>query len=293
MNLAETVGRIHPLHRLRRSALFRGITRRFDPMIRWRLPLLAQPIYLRLISNASLIADPMHQEDSIRQAFLALLAALPGSQGGAFWDIGANIGLYSWSCAQARPDFRVVSFEPDAKNLECLRRTSAAWKLSRHDIVPCAVADTIGRTTFFTDEVSRATGSLEPAGRTFNATHYGAVPRGIEVETVTIDGLIAQGFAPPLIVKIDVEGAELRVLRGGHRLLSERRPILLLEIFGDRAQTFALLEECGYLCFDSDRRTCVTAETSNILALDREPGRPVANALAALGYPVTAQSGPE
>jgi FkbM family methyltransferase len=262
-------------------------------MIRWRLPFVARPIYLRLISNASLIADPMHQEDSIREAFLALLAALPDSEGGAFWDIGANIGLYSWSCAQARPDFRVISFEPDAKNLECLRRTSAAWNLSRHDIVPCAVADTVGRTTFFTDEVSRATGSLEPASQTFNATHYGAVPRGVEIETVTVDGLIAEGFEPPLIVKIDVEGAELRVLEGGRRLLGERRPILLLEIFGDRARTFALLEEFGYVYFDSDRKTCVTAETSNILALDRQPGRPVINALAELGYPVTAESGSE
>jgi FkbM family methyltransferase len=293
MNLPGTVGRIHPLHRLRKSALFRGITRRFDPMIRWRLPLVARPIYLRLISNASLIADPKHQEDSIRQAFLALLAALPDSEGGAFWDIGANIGLYSWSCAQARPDFHVVSFEPDAKNLECLRRTRAAWNLSRHDIVPCAVADTVGHTTFFTDEVSRATGSLEPASRTFNVTHYGAVPRGVEVETVTIDALIAKGFEPPLIVKIDVEGAEVRVLQGGRRLLSERRPILLLEIFGDRAQTFALLAEFGYVCFDSDRKACVTAETSNILALNREPGGPVTNALAQLGYPVTADSGRE
>ena len=289
MNFTETLGRIHPLHTLRKSALFRGITRRFDPVIRWRSPLLARPIYLRLISNASLIADPKHQEDSIRRTFLALLADLPSSNGGGFWDIGANIGLYSWSCAQARPDFRVVSFEPDAKNLECLRRTSAAWNLSRHDIVPCAVAETVGRTTFFTDEISRATGSLETATATFNAKHYGAVPRGIEVETVTIDHLIAQGWAPPDIIKIDVEGAELRVLRGGRRLLCEHRPILLLEMFGDRAQTFALLEEYGYECFDSDRKRFVTAETVNVLALNRELDRRVAVALAELGYPVSVE----
>ncbi|MEY2557124.1 MAG: hypothetical protein QOE34_549, partial [Verrucomicrobiota bacterium] len=95
MNFGETLGRVHPLHRLRKSALFRVISRRFDPMIRWRSPLLDRPIYLRLISNASLIADPSRQEDSIRQTFIAILAALPHLTGGAFWDIGANIGLYS------------------------------------------------------------------------------------------------------------------------------------------------------------------------------------------------------
>jgi len=286
MNFTETLSRVHPLHKLRKSSLFRRITRRFDPMIRWRSPLLARPIYLRLISNASLIADPKHQEDSIRQTFLALLAALPNSGGGTFWDIGANIGLYSWCCAEARPDFHIVSFEPDTKNLECLRKTSAAWNLAAHEIVPRAVSETVGRTTFFTDEISRATGTLEPAAGAFNATHYGAVPRGVEVETVSLDHLIAEGWARPLIVKIDVEGAELRVLRGGRGLCAERRPILLLEMFGDRPQTFALLEEFGYRCFDSDRKTVVTPETVNVVALDRQLDVRLASALAELGYPV-------
>jgi FkbM family methyltransferase len=285
MNFTQTLSRVHPLHTLRKSSLFRGLTRKFDPVIRWRSPLLARPIYLRLISNASLIADPKHQEDSIRKTFVALLAALPQA-GGVFWDIGANIGLYSWCCAEARPDFDVVSFEPDTKNLECLRRTSGAWKLAAHDIVPCAVAEEVGRTIFYTDEISRATGTLEPAAGAFNATHYGTMPSGVEVETVSLDHLIAEGWAPPLIVKIDVEGAELRVLRGGRGLLAERRPILFLEIFGDRPQTFALLEEFGYNCFDSDRQSDVTAETVNVLAVDQELDQRVAAVLAGLGYPI-------
>ncbi len=286
MNLIETVGRIHPLHTLRKSFLFRAISRRFDPLIRWHSPLLSRSIYLRLISNASLIADPKHQEDSIRQTFIAILAALPEATGGVFWDIGANIGLYTWSCADVRPDFHIVSFEPDAKNLQCLRRTSVAWNLVAHDIVPRAVSDQVGRTTFFADEISRATGTLEPAAGAFNTTHYGAVPRGIEVETVTLDHLIAEGWPAPLVVKIDVEGAELRVLRGGQHLLAQHRPILLLEIFGDRPQTFGLLNEFGYDCFDSDRRTPISAETVNVLAVARDLDQRVADVLAGLGYPI-------
>jgi hypothetical protein len=108
----------------------------------------------------------------------------------------------------------------------------------------------------------------------------------VEVETVSLDHLIAEGWAPPLIIKIDVEGAELRVLRGGRRLFAERRPILLLEIFGDRPQTFALLEEFGYQCFDSDRHSAVTAETVNVLAVNRELDQSVTTALAGLGYPI-------
>jgi hypothetical protein len=96
--------------------------------------------------------------------------------------------------------------------------------------------------------------------------HYGSVPQKVEIETASLDHLVAEGWAPPLVVKIDVERAELRVLRGGHRLFAEHRPILLLEIFGDRPRTFALLEEFGYDCFDSDRRERVSEETAKVLA---------------------------
>lgn len=286
MSFTEMLGRGHVLHALRKSSLFRGITRRFDPVIRWRSPLLSRPIYLRLISNASLMANPTRQEDSIRETFGAILAALAPAARGVFWDIGANIGIYSWQCAETRPDFHIVSFEPDTKNLECLRRTSAAWNLTEHDIEPSAVAEQVGRTIFFTDEISRATGTVEPAAGAFNTRHYHSVPRGVEVETVSLDHLIAQDWAPPLLIKIDVEGAELRVLRGGQRLFAERRPILLLEIFGDRPRTLALLDEFGYDCFDSDRRGCVTNETVNVLALPRDLDRRVSDALSALGYPI-------
>ena len=258
-------------------------------MVKWRTPLLSRPIYLRLISNASLIGAPESQEDSIRQTFIAVLAALSKkSRGGAFWDIGANIGLYSWFCADTRPDFSVVSFEPDAKNLECLRKTSAAWKLPNHQIVAKAVSDEVGRTTFYTDEISRATGTLEPAANAFNAKHYGAVPRAVEVETVTLDHLLAEGWPAPLVVKIDVEGAELRVLHGGRNFFAEHRPILLLETFGDRPRVFAALKEFGYKCYDSDRRTEVVPETVNVLGLPPELDQDAAAALAALDYPLIA-----
>lgn len=270
--------------------MFRAVTRRFDPMVRWRTPLLSRPIYLRLISNASLIAAPQSQEDSIRETFVAVLAALPTNAGTVFWDIGANIGLYSWFCANTRPDFAVVSFEPDAKNLECLRRTSAAWKLPGQKIVDKAVSDEVGRTIFYTDEISRATGTLEPAATAFNAKHYGAVPRGVEVETVTLDHLLAEGWPRPSVIKIDVEGAELRVLHGGRNLFETHRPILFLEIFGDRHRVFAALSEFGYKCFDSDRRTQIISQTVNVLALPPDLPTSVGGALKALGYPEKAGS---
>jgi len=257
-------------------------------MVKWRTPLLSRPIYLRLISNASLIAAPESQEDSIRHTFVALLAALSNAADGVFWDIGANIGLYSWFCANTRPDFAIVSFEPDPKNIECLQRTSAAWELANHTIVGKAVSDEVGRTTFYMDEISRATGTLEPAADAFNARHYGAAPRGIEVETVTLDHLLAEGWSPPLVVKIDVEGTELRVLQGSQKLFARHRPILFLEIFGDRPRVLGVLKELGYKCFDSDRRTEICPETANVLGLPPELEAAAADVLTSIGYPLNA-----
>ena len=80
------------------------------------------------------------------------------------------------------------------------------------------------------------------------------------------------------------------MLQGGRNFFVEYRPILFLETFGDRPQIFALLEEFGYECFDSDRRGEIIPETVNVLALPPHLDDHAIDALAALGYPLTARS---
>ena len=288
-SILEIVRRLHPLHRLRKSRLFRAATRKFDPIVRWRSALLAGPIYLRLVANASIILDPGGQEPGIRETFIALLQAHP-KPGGVFWDIGANVGLYTWSCATARPDVAIVAFEPDRKNLECLRRTRDTWRRVSCEIIPCAVAEESGRATFYVDDVSGATGTIEPGSGTFNAVQYGALAPTVEVDTVAIDTLISEGREAPFLIKIDVERAELRVLRGGAKLLRERQPFLLLEAYGERMSTFAFLASCGYRLFDSNRRAAIAQDSVNVLAIPKEVDQSVTDILAALGYPVTRAS---
>ncbi|HEV2095862.1 MAG TPA: FkbM family methyltransferase, partial [Chthoniobacterales bacterium] len=160
--------RLHVLHALRKQPLFRTMIRTLDPIISRRIPSFPQPISLRLLSHASLIADGGAQESSVRETFTAVLKALPETPSGVFWDVGANIGFFGWYCAAVRPDFMLVSFEPDTKNLRCLERTSRRWKLPNHVIVPCAVSEISGRTIFRVDELSGATGTLAQSGQNFN-----------------------------------------------------------------------------------------------------------------------------
>ena len=57
-----------------------------------------------------------------------------------------------------------------------------------------------------------------------------------EVETMTLDGLIAEGLPVPDLLKIDVEGAAAAVLRGAARLLDERSPRIYLDLHGPEEQ---------------------------------------------------------
>jgi FkbM family methyltransferase len=278
--------RSHPLHALRKLRTFQAIPRHFDPMISWRLPQFPKPVYLRLLSHASFIFDAAALEASVRETFTGILHALPQTSGATFWDVGANIGAYTWQCAVVRPDFEIVSFEPDAKNLQCLHRTSRAWNLPRHTIMPQAVAEKAARASFAPDDIAGATGTLEVTDQTFNAVHYGSSSRLIEVDTISLDEFLRTGHHPPAIIKIDVEGAELRVLKGAVVLIGEHRPVLFLEIFSHRHEIFSFLKEFGYSFYDSDRRQNLSDETTNIVALVPEQSLAAAAALSQLGYPV-------
>jgi FkbM family methyltransferase len=280
----------HPLHSLRKLRLFRLLSRWFDPMLPRQVPTLAHPVYLRLLSHGSQIFHAPEREAQIRQTFGTVLEALPGERQQALWDVGANIGWFSWRCATVRPDFEIVSFEPDVKNLQCLRRTTQRWHLARHTIVPCAVAECSGRAAFFVDDIAGATGSLEKS-QSFNFHHYGHRAPEIEVEAVSLDDFLAGGTTPPSLVKIDVEGAELRALQGGAGVLRDHRPILFYESFNHRAEILALLKGYGYLVFESDRCQAIEPETTNFIALSPDCPVAVTSVLAALGYPIPSRRG--
>jgi FkbM family methyltransferase len=285
MNLLHSLReRMHPLHQLRKFKFFQAIPRYFDPAIMWRLPQLPRPICLRVISHASLMFDAATQEASIRETFVAVLRVL--SRHGSFWDIGANIGCFTWYCATTRPDFEIVSFEPDAKNTACLYRTSRVWKLPRHTIVPRAVAENTGPAVFFVDDLSGATGTLEEEAKTFNQFHYGRAPRQVQVDAVALDDFISGQGTPPSIMKIDVEGAEFRVLKGASNLISQFCPILFFETFTHREEIVTFLSKFGYQFYDSDRRQHPIDATVNFIAIVPDRCQPATIVLSELGYPI-------
>ena len=91
------------------------------------------------------------------------------------------------------------------------------------------------------------------------------------MRTVTLDGEAADRTAPHLI-KIDVEGAEDAVIRGGANLIAERQQIILFESFGGaNAGAGAALADWGYRIVGSERPEATTGSNFRALPPRFEP----------------------
>jgi len=148
------------------------------------------------------------------------------------FDIGAHAGLYS--LVFARHAEQVCAFEPWPPNISWLIRTLAWNNVSRVRVLPWAVSSRTGLHTF-REGAHSSMGQLESSGT-------------VPVFTVSLHDFIAQYGLEPELIKIDVEGAETEVLRGGMEFLRERRPALLLSVHGEerRRECLELVRELGY-----------------------------------------------
>lgn len=70
----------------------------------------------------------------------------------------------------------------------------------------------------------------------------------VEVQMTTLDKMIARGDPIPDLIKVDTEGHDVGVLRGGHRLLAEHKPLIVFESLRahERGALRELLTEVGY-----------------------------------------------
>ncbi len=175
-------------------------------------------------------------EPSIAEALLRTV--LPGD---VVYDIGANVGY--WTLVAARltgPEGRVVAFEPVPWCADAVAANIALNELGYAEIRAVAVSDTSGR-----DRLVVA-GDADHSLLASVASHPDSREE-IEIDTVAIDDLVAAGaIAPPDVLKIDTEGAELRVVEGMRATIAEHGPRLICELHDTNAAFAALMDELGY-----------------------------------------------
>lgn len=160
--------------------------------------------------------------------------------GSTYIDIGANIGTTTIPAARVvGPGGRVVSVEAHPTVAAYLKENIALNGLGNVMLHGCAV-DSSGGTVRFADLRADDTNRIVADGS------------GIEVPSRTLDDIASECDYVELL-KIDVEGAELRVLRGGQETLRRARAVYVevadafLRAFGSSAaELIGLLRQSGF-----------------------------------------------
>jgi FkbM family methyltransferase len=144
-------------------------------------------------------------------------------RGRTFVDVGSHIGFYTMGLA---PGFqRVIAFEPSRFQYEWLRRNAT---LNAYDHVECehvALGDAPGTATLNVLSYEGGLNSLVPEvakDRTI-----------LDNYAVRIEVLDDRNLTDVDLLKIDVEGFEIQVLRGAARTIAASRPVILIEVWAD------------------------------------------------------------
>ena len=168
-----------------------------------------------------------HNEIEFVQGFL--------KKNNVFMDIGANFGLYSIIAAKlVGEEGKVISIEPEPGNLKRLKRNVIFNRISIH-IIPLALGETEGLTEFYSCSQAAYSG--------LKVSDVPGEITKIVVPQTTLDDLHVQFEWTKIdLIKMDVEGAELLVLKGGKDLISKSRPVILMEFSDKRTKAY------GYSC---------------------------------------------
>lgn len=162
-----------------------------------------------------------HDEGLLTQ----LTRGLPSK--GVFWDVGANVGYFSAYVARFLEPSRVVAFEPNAELVQSALATLAG-RYPSVEVLGVALGSEVCERNLFAGQATQY-GSL--SREYVLATSAGSFVSTKCVPVITGDQLLHEEFAAPDVVKIDVEGFELHVLRGMQELLDrDRRIELILEV---------------------------------------------------------------
>lgn len=152
--------------------------------------------------------------------------------GQTFWDVGSHIGFFAVVASRAVGSLgHVRCFEPMDASRDRLHQTVRLNGLANVEVCDVAVSRESGNAVLRPHRLSPMW-SLAAAQEELG---------GVNVRVRSLDDLAAEGGAPHAI-KVDVEGAELEVLRGGARLLRHARPALLVEFSNQQLLSTAQAE---------------------------------------------------
>jgi len=163
-------------------------------------------------------------------------------------DIGANTGVYTLTACAANPSARVIAFEPEPRAFERLSDNIAlnGWE-SRCEARREAASDFVGRSEFEIPSHSRL-----PTSSRLRPDRGGRIEGDLTTVPLTTVDTVCDGKGRVGLVKIDVEGAEGKVLDGMRTVLEQSAPTILMETRNESPlrKIQDTLTRAGYRLFD-------------------------------------------
>jgi FkbM family methyltransferase len=216
--------------------------------------------------------------------------------GMTFIDVGANVGLYS-ALALSTPGFRgrVLALEPHRESRVYLEKTirSNAAAATSATIVGLAASDRAETLTLYQNPDNKGDNRLYPDGLLHGQETVGAD---------TLDNICREhGVASVGFIKIDVQGAEAKVVRGARGVLSASSDCILMTEFwpyglarcgGDALEYLDLLRALGFQLYElTGNQGTLTAISAPRELVERTQGRRYANLVGLKGKADAVNSG--
>jgi FkbM family methyltransferase len=153
------------------------------------------------------------------------------------FDIGANVGYYSLVAA-TNPNARIYSFEPVTPTFKKLEKNRQLNNFLNIQLNQRVVSDTNSKVRIFLgDPLNRGMSSITKSDSLSSEFE--------DAESVVLDEFCRIHSIETIdLVKIDVEGSEMLVLKGMARILESLHPVLMIEVTNETLQKF------GYSIFD-------------------------------------------
>ena len=187
--------------------------------------------------------------------------------GMVYVDVGANIGSHAINAARiVGEEGRVFAFEADPETHRVLERNIELNQISNVILKQTCVSDSLGTVTFYKHKDSAKSSIVDRGEKT-----------SVTLPADQLDNLVP-AEARIDIVKIDVEGAEINVLRGAQKIFTERPPsTVIIEVFdvrngADKSQGIReILEGYGYIfyLFDGKSLSKFSGSAMNAFAIHK------------------------
>ena len=161
--------------------------------------------------------------------------------GGVVWDVGANSGLLAYQLARMNVQIELHLFEPNPRMFKLASEVVAPFdNVESHEF---GLSDKDSESILVVPAGHATMGTLEPSATGRQGAEY-------KITCRTGDNLVlAGGYRPPDVIKIDTEGHEISVISGLRETMIRYRPVVFFEHISVDSQFIRDIAPPGYLMF--------------------------------------------